>query len=202
VTNDNGLRQQAGRLNQKARTRQVLVATLHTLLAGGIDPSVADVAEAAGISRTTAYRYFRDQQALLRAAIPETASSTLLPDSVESDPRVRFGLALTAHFDFIRRWEPQLRAALRASLVPGAPQPGLRGGRAVAWYADALSPLHSERPEIDIHDLAVRLRSVAGIEPYVWLTDVGALSPDHAFGIMRDNAVAVLRDALGSGRAP
>lgn len=197
VTDDNGLRQETGRVRQKARTRQTLEATLRTLLAAGIDPSVADVAEAAGISRTTAYRYFRDQQELLRSAIPETASSTLLPDSVDSDPRIRFELTLEAHFDFIRRWEPQLRAALRASLLPGAPQPGLRGGRAVVWYADALSPLESERPEIDIHDLAVRLRSVAGIEPFIWLTDVGAVDPDHAYEIMRDNAIAVLQHALG-----
>ena len=170
--------------------------TLHVLLAAGDDPSVADVAEAAGISRTTAYRYFPDQRTLLQAAIPETGASSLLPEGTAGDPVTRLELTLAMHFEFIRRWEPQLRAALRASLLPGAAEPSLRGGRAIRWYQDALSALATERPEVDIHDLAVRLRSVAGIEPYVWLTDVGGVTPIQACEIMRDNALAVLRAAL------
>ncbi len=198
ATDNKGRNQDSGRVHQKARTRQALVQTLHSLVSAGVDPSVADVAEAAGISRTTAYRYFPDQQALLQAAIPEIASSTLLPAGVTGDSRTRLELALAAHFEFMRRWEPQLRAALRASLLPGTPQPGLRRGRAVGWYVDALSPLETERPEIDTHELAVRLRSVAGLEPYLWLTDVGGVDPDRACEIMRDNAVAVFVAALGS----
>jgi len=190
---------ESGRVRQKARTRQALVQTLQLLLAAGDDPSVADVAEAAGISRTTAYRYFPDQQALLQAAMPETAASGLLPHGAGGDPVARLDATLVVHFDFIRRWEPQLRAALRASLLPGAAEPSLRGGRAVRWYEDALSPLQTERPVIDVHDLAVRLRSVAGIESYVWLTDVGGVDRDRACEIMRDNALAVLRVALGTG---
>lgn len=201
IAADKGYPDRPGRVRQKARTREALIRALHVLLEAGADPSVADVAEATGISRTTAYRYFPDQRALLHAALPETGSRTLLADQAPSDPRERLGLALDAHFDFLRRWEPQLRAALRASLLPGAARPTLRGGRAVTWYQEALAPLGTVRPDIDLHDLAVRLRSVAGIEPYVWLTDVAGLTSDHACALMREHALTLFDATLRSGDA-
>ncbi|MEI2778091.1 MAG: TetR/AcrR family transcriptional regulator [Tetrasphaera sp.] len=188
-----------GRVKQKARTRNALVEALRELLARGQDPSVADVAAAAGISRTTAYRYFPDRHSLLGSALPETGQVSLLDDAEQlrvTDPVTRFELALTRHFAFMRRWEPQLRAALRASLE-GNDQPMLRGGRAVRWYADALAPLSQSRPELDVDALAVRLRAVAGIEPHVWLTGVAGLSRSASYDVMRANAMAVLADALG-----
>ncbi|MBU4418240.1 MAG: TetR/AcrR family transcriptional regulator [Actinobacteria bacterium] len=192
----NGYNDSTGRTRQKARTREALIQALQTLLQSGADPSVAQVAEAAGISRTTAYRYFPDQQALLHAALPETGMATLLPEDAPDDPAARLAQVLDTHLAFLLRWEPQLRAALRASLVPGTTQPALRGGRAVTWFESALAPLAAQRPEIDLHQVAIRLRSVAGIEPYVWLTGVGDLSPDRASEFMRANALAVLADAL------
>ncbi len=183
---DKGSYPSTGRTRQKARTRETLLLALQTLLDEGQDPSVAQVADAARVSRTTAYRYFPDQQALLAAAMPETGLSSLLPDDAPSDPVVRLGLILDAHFEFLRRWEPQLRAALRSSLLPGASRPALRGGRAVLWYEQAMLGREGG------HALAVRLRAAAGIEPYIWLTDVAGLDPDEAFRVMRENAFAVL----------
>ncbi len=192
-------RASGGRVRQKARTRDALAEALRELLGEGRDPSVAEVAAAAGISRTTAYRYFPDRRALFRAALPETGQASLLHDGEQqrlSDPVTRFELALTRHFAFMQRWEPQLRASLRASLE-GTEQPMLRGGRAVRWYADALAPLKDQRPELDVDALAVRLRAVAGIEPHVWLTGVAGLSRGESYAVMRANAMAVLADALG-----
>jgi AcrR family transcriptional regulator len=53
-----------GRTQQKSRTRQALVEATHELLAEGLTPQVEDAAERAGISRTTAYRYFPNQRSL------------------------------------------------------------------------------------------------------------------------------------------
>ena len=50
-----------GRSPQKARTRAALVAAARLLLARGVTPTVEQAAEAAVISRTTAYRYFPNQ---------------------------------------------------------------------------------------------------------------------------------------------
>jgi hypothetical protein len=49
-------------------------------------------------------------------------------------------------------------------------------GRAVGWIEDALAPLQGTRPDIDIHRLAVAMRSVTGIESLIWLTDIAGLS--------------------------
>ena len=60
----------SGRTAQKSRTRLALVVATRELLAAGLTPKVEDAAERAGISRTTAYRYFPNQRSLLMAAHP------------------------------------------------------------------------------------------------------------------------------------
>ena len=60
-----------GRAGQKGRTRSALISATRALVAKGMTPSVEAAAAAALISRTTAYRYFSSQQALLVAAHPE-----------------------------------------------------------------------------------------------------------------------------------
>ncbi len=98
-------------------------------------------AEYASVSRTTAYRYFSSQHALLVAAHPEITASSLLPDvaSDGSDPEARFAKAVVGHSS---TWcvdtEPQLRAMLRVSLQePGSKELPLRQGRAIGWFEEA-----------------------------------------------------------------
>ena len=176
-----------GRVQQKARTRDHLVATVRDLIAAGEDPSIEEVAAAAGVSPTTTYRYFPNRQALLAAAHPQFDRTTLLDDPAPRHPRERLESVLDAHLHILREWEPQLRASLRASLTPGSPPPALRRGRAVAWLEDALSPLGASAA----HSLAVAVRACAGIEPYVWLRDVAGRSPEESVAIMRTNALAI-----------
>ncbi len=71
---------ESGRARQKQRTRDQLIAAARELITTGDTPRIEDAAEAAGISRTTAYRYFTSQTELLAAAYPETTLSTALPD--------------------------------------------------------------------------------------------------------------------------
>jgi len=49
---------ESGRTRQKQRTRDHLIAAARELIKAGDTPRVEEVAEAAGISRPTAYRYF------------------------------------------------------------------------------------------------------------------------------------------------
>jgi len=78
-----------GRTRQKERTRAALLDAARQLLAQGRTPTVEDGAEAAGISRATAYRYFANQRALLVAAHPEITATTLLGAHPPADPRER-----------------------------------------------------------------------------------------------------------------
>lgn len=186
-----------GRRRQKGRTRAALVEAAHELLARGEAPTVEDAATAAGISRTTAYRYFPNQRALLLAAYPEIdADAGLLPPGAPADPAARLDLVMREFIAFTVRWEPQLRAQLRLSLEPGARQPVLRGGRAIRWIEEALEPLTETRPEVDVHDLAVAIRSATGIESLVWLTDIGGLDRERAAEVMASSARAIFRAAL------
>src|SRR5262245_43307539 len=74
-----------GRTNEKRRTRDALVAAARSIVAEGRTPTVEEVAEATAISRTTAYRYFPSQRALLAAAHPEIAVESLLLDDPPGD---------------------------------------------------------------------------------------------------------------------
>jgi AcrR family transcriptional regulator len=190
----------AGRQRQKSRTREALVAATRKLLAQGGTPTVEEVAAATGISRTTAYRYFPNQRALLLSAHPETLQRSLLPDDAPGDPETRLDLVMEAFIRTTVEWEPQLRASLRLSLEPGADQPLLRGGRAIGWIEDALAPLRDTTPEVDIRRLAVAIRSATGIEALVWLTDIAHLPRAEATGLMRWSARALLQAAV-AGRA-
>ncbi len=173
-----------GRHEQKARTRSALVAATRALLAGGRTPTVDEVAEAAGISRTTAYRYFPNQRTLLIAAHPEIQELSLLPADAPEDPAARLDLVLRELTRLTVEWEPQLRTSLRLSLEPDAERTPLRQGRAIDWISDALAPLRRTHPDLDRHRLAVAIRSAAGIEALVWLTDVAGYSRAEATDLM------------------
>jgi AcrR family transcriptional regulator len=194
-----------GREEQKARTREALVAATRRLMADGRDPTVDDVAAAAGISRATAFRYFPSRRALVAAAHPQIDATSLLPDDAPDDPHARLDLVMDAFLGITLGWEPQLRASLRVSLEadlePSTGLPPLRQGRAIGWIEDALEPLRRTHPRLDRHRLAVAIRSATGIEALVWLTDVAGLPRDEAAGILRWSAHAQLAAAL-AGDAP
>jgi hypothetical protein len=189
-----------GRRAQKSRTRAALVAAARALLAEGTTPTVEAAATAAEISRTTAYRYFANQRDLVAAAHPEIDYPSLLPADAPTDPAARLDLVMVAFTNLTQEWEPQLRASLRLSLEPARDgdgrQPILRQGRAVGWIEDALAPLQETRPDIDIHRLAVAMRSATGIESLIWLTDIAGLSRLEAAELMRHSAQVLLQAAL------
>ena len=187
-----------GRAGQKGRTRSALISAAHALIAQGVTPTVEAAAAAALISRTTAYRYFSSQRALLIAAHPEIEMTSMLPPNPPQDPEGRLEAVLQEFHRMILQTELQQRTALRLSLEP-ASQHGdhpLRQGRAVGWIAEALSPLQTLLPEEDLMRLVLAIRSATGIEALVWLTDVAGLSREDATALMRGTAQALLRSAV------
>jgi AcrR family transcriptional regulator len=186
----------SGRTAQKSRTRLALLDAARELLAAGLTPTVEDVAERAGISRTTAYRYFPSQRSLLLAAQPTIAPETLLPAEAPTDVKDRLDVVMAAFTHYNLTWEPQLRTSLRLSLQPAADQPVLRQGRAIGWIAEALTPLRETHPHIDIRTLAVAIRSATGIETLVWLVDIAGYTRDEAADTVKATARALLDAAV------
>lgn len=186
-----------GRTNQKARTRHALVAATRELLAEGVTGTVEQAADRAGVSRTTAYRYFANQRALLQATYPELEAPSLV-DIDSTDPVERVERVVDALCRQIAAHEPELRAQLRLALEPGALAEDLplRQGRAITWYEDALEPLRARMGAAEVRRLAQALRSAAGLESYVWLVDVARQTPDQAGATMCWSARALVRAAI------
>ena len=185
----------SGRMNQKQRTRDHLLAAARTLIEGGDTPRVEDVARESGISRTTAYRYFPTQAELLAAAFPETAAASLLPDPAPEDVGARVDAVVTAIIDTVQRTEPQQRAMLRLSLGADQHELPLRQGRAIGWLREALEPLREDVGDDAVTELAVALRSVCGIETRVWLGDIARLGRDDIRALQLWMARALLAHA-------
>ena len=186
-----------GRTRQKARTRAAMLTATRELLASGETPTVERAAEHAGVSRTTAYRYFPNQRSLLVATYPMVGADSLLDDDAPLDPHERLEIVTRAIGKQLLDHEAELRAMLRLSLDPAnrAELP-LRAGRAIGWLEDALSPLRGTVTKRELHQLALAIRATLGIEAFVWLTDIAGLPRDDAVELMRHSARTLLRAAL------
>ncbi|MDT7544327.1 MAG: hypothetical protein QOE99_437 [Actinomycetota bacterium] len=189
---------QAGRQNQKLRTRAALVTAARDLVAAGETPTVEAAAEQAAISRTTAYRYFANQRELLLAAHPETGVASLLPTPPPVGTPARLDAVLAAFTGLVLETEAQQRTMLRLSLEMTAEERAslpLRQGRGIGWIGEALEPLRGQLTDDELHRLTLAVRSVTGIEALAWLTDVAGLSREEAAALMRWSAQALLRAA-------
>lgn len=187
----------AGRTGQKQRTRGALVSAARKLVQQGVTPTVEEAAAEAKISRTTAYRYFPNQRALLMAAHPETESQSLLPENPPEDPEARLDAVVKEFTRLIVETEQQQRTMLRLSLDPRHHGPLLlRKGRAIGWFGEALAPLRDRLSEPELRRLVLAIRTATGIEALVWLTDIAHLPREEAVELMRWSARALLRSAL------
>jgi AcrR family transcriptional regulator len=191
-------RQEAGRVLQKARTREALVAATRQLLQGGVTPSVEQAADAARVSRTTAYRYFSSQRELLAATFPHLEGGSLLGDRPPADVRARVALFAEKMTQSILANEAEMRAMLRLSLDPQVPlhEVALRQGRRQTWVADALAPLRGSLPESRFERLTLAIAAMAGIESFVWLVDVGGVDRQTAAVVIKSSCGALLEHEL------
>lgn len=196
--------EKTGRTGQKKRTRDLLISVTRQLVQQGVaSPTVEQVAVTAGVSRTTAYRYFADQRALFLAAHPEIDKTSLLDADAPADPEGRFLAVVDAFTALVIETELQLRTMLRLSLAePATTDLPLRKGRAIGWFEDALEGLQPALSDVQLRRFVQAVRSATGIEALVWLTDVAGLSRDEALARMRWSARALLKAALTDGPPP
>jgi AcrR family transcriptional regulator len=112
-----------GRPNQRRRTRKDLLEAAARLMREGRSPTLEEVAEAALVSRATAYRYFPGSEALLLEASLDVAfpDSATLFAAGPADAAARMEAAEAAVSEMVRANEPALRAML-ASMLQARPK--------------------------------------------------------------------------------
>ena len=186
-----------GRVNQKTRTRDALITATRELLAEGVVPTMERAAAAAGISRTTAYRYFPSLRELIVAAYPHVEQRSLLGPNPPEDPLARLEIVAESHTRRILANEAQMRAVLRLSLEGvRPPELPMHRGLRLAWIEDALAPLRGHVPDHELQRLIHGIGATLGIEAFVWLTDIAGLPREEAAAVIHSNALGLLRAAL------
>jgi AcrR family transcriptional regulator len=204
------MRQDVGRVNQKRRTRAAIVAAAAALLRRGETPTVAEVADAAAVSRATAYRYFPTQAYLLSEAtferIPEEIDR-VLEQALGRPSDERFDAVLHTLQERTAAQEPGFRAFLRLSLEqpfsgttePDAGGPLRRGARRLDWIARALAPQLDALDPVHRRRLVGALSLCMGIEALVVLRDVCGYSPEDAIDTCRWAAQTLLHAGKEAG---
>jgi AcrR family transcriptional regulator len=193
----------SSRTNQKQRTRADLLRAARRLVANGEQPGVAEVADAAGISRATAYRYFSKADDLLREATLEALSDLADPAAAPPDPDIsvseRLDGLVARVFALVADNETLFRAFLANSAPVAASERPARGGRRLDWLRTVLQPIDGQLPPPELDRLIHALSLVTGIETLVVLQDVCGLDRDAADRTARWAAQALLAAATRDG---
>ncbi|MBX3574361.1 MAG: TetR/AcrR family transcriptional regulator [Mesorhizobium sp.] len=188
----------------RARTRRLMLETATRLMQAGVTPSVSEVAEAAEVSRATAYRYFPSQAALVEAVVDEALGPILAWRSDSRDPQTRVADLLDTSLPRIDTFEATFRAALRLSLeewaqrkagAPASETPFRRGHR-VDLLREALQPLRENVSAKKVERLAQALSLIFGVEALVVLKDMWKLDAEDTEGVVRWAASALVRAAI------
>ena len=187
------------RVNQKRRTRAELLRSARAIIEGGGNPSVPDAADAAGISRATAYRYFSTADDMIREAVLDGVATGIGVERPANDADdATVGLLLdklvSDVFGMILDNEAVFRAMLGTSV--NCQNKNRRGGRRISWLRDTLSPLEDRLSQAQFQRLVHSLSLVLGIESVIVMRDICELEPKDAEQVLRFTARAVLASAL------
>lgn len=188
----------------RKRTYVLLVTTALDLFEKGGMPSVSEVAQEAGVSRATAYRYFPTQTDLITATVNESLGPILTWRPQSEQTAERIDELLTYAFPRMFEHEGALRAALQASLQQWAqgrstPQmvkdkPLERGNRKEI-LSMVTSPMKSEYPQ-EIIDRVIRAFSVIyGSEIFLVLKDIWKMDDAQVTGLAQWMAKAIMNQA-------
>jgi AcrR family transcriptional regulator len=179
------------------------------LMQSGLTPSVTGVAEIAGVSRATAYRYFPSEAALVHAVVDEALGPILdwTPSHKSAGERVADLLATT--IPRIEEFEATFKASLRLSLEQWAQrragtlgsEPLFTRGHRVDLLMNATAPLAGKVTHGQHLRVAQALSLVFGIEVLNVLKDIWGLSLEEAQDVAQWAAKALISAAEAEATA-
>ncbi len=174
------------------------------LMQGGHVPSVSDVAEAAEVSRATAYRYFPSQAAIIQAAVNEALGPILDWKSETADADERLSELIGFAYPRMNSHEATHRAALRLALEQWARRQAgtlgdearvVRGNRKMLLSA-AVEPLGEKISSPTFDKLTQSLSLLFGVEALIVLKDIWGLDAKKAQKVATWAAHALVRAAM------
>lgn len=177
--------------------RAALLRSAQTLMDAGRTPSVAEVADHAGVSRATAYRQFSSAEAMAAEAALDRIAASIAEIAPEpaADPAAAVEALVRRVFAMVIANDAAFRTMLRLALDTG---PGGRGGRRLDWARQALAPWR-DRFKPAAHDrLVAALALTLGIETWIALRDIAGLDAEAAV----ETAVWAARAMVAAAEAP
>jgi AcrR family transcriptional regulator len=180
-----------------------LLAEAVQLVRRGRIPSVAEVAESAGVSRATAYRYFPSRSKLVSAVIAEALGPVRRAIPQQGDARQRLHQLLDQTYSRFAEYEPHMRAALLLALEHQSLEAAgqleeepFRRGQRIEILATTLSPLRQQLPPRTYRRLLQALAVVYGVEPMVILKDICKATDRETEAVVRWMMDALIDAAL------
>jgi AcrR family transcriptional regulator len=191
--------------------QKVMRDTAMRLMQDGQVPSVTDVAEAAEVSRATAYRYFPSQASIIQAAVNQALGPVFDWSSESDDGETRIADLLSTAYPGILAHEALHRAALRLALEQWARRHAGTGGdeaRVVrgnrkGLLAAAATPLKAKLGRQTYENLMQSLSLIFGIEAIIVLRDIWGLDAKQVERVASWAAHALVAAAIAeAGHAP
>lgn len=181
-----------------------MLKTAIDLMQRGETPSVSQAAEAAGVSRATAYRYFPSQAALIQAVVDEGLGPILSWNSTLADAEERVDDLLRSSSRRIVEFESTFKAALKLSLEQWArdragtlgEEPPFKRGHRVDLLQKAIEPLRQRLTKTQFSRLAKALSLTYGLEVLLVLKDIWGLEQKEVQDVARWAARSLVKVAL------
>ena len=160
------------------------------------------MAETAGVSRATAYRYFPSRSKLIAAVVDYSLGPVRTFVSAHDGAEERLTELFQTTFVRFQEFEPQMRSALQLSLEHAAlesagrleEEPYRRGYR-IAILRRTLEPLRKSMSAAEVDRLCKGLSILFGIEPYVILKDIWGCDNEEVRSLALWMASALLAQA-------
>lgn len=189
-----------GRIGQKQKTREKILRAAHKIQGRGAELTLENVAEKAGISRATIYRYYSNKDVLSAEAVLDI--KTLTPEQIiskyEEENLETTLLGIQKYYNRLAiDNEPSFRKYLSVILNPDN-QVSVRGARRVRTLLKALDMKQSRISDEDRENLIYMATLMMGIEALIVTKDVCQLDETTAEEVLQWGMKTLLAGMLST----
>lgn len=184
-----------GRARQKQKTREKILQAAKELQGQGVEFSLEKVAEAAGISRATIYRYYSNKDILSAEAVLDMRTQTpeqILSEFPQADLETTL-LGIQRYYNTLAiKNEMAFRKYLSVILNPENPV-SVRGARRIRTLSEAVEGKNHNISEEDQEKLVSIATLMMGIEAFIVTRDVCQLDEGSAEEVLQWGLKTLIR---------